>query len=243
MVAWPALAAPAPWLAPYEAARRRVLDARRPGATASDTLNDALAGQPAIALAAGTLHFVPQSALPAHEPYEAFIARTACVPTRDDLHDVFNALVWMTFPVLKRRLNELQAGELARAGVRPTRGAVRDAATLLDENGALWAAPPALREALAARDWRALFVDRRSAWGESRPVLFGHALLHKLLHPRKAITAHSWLVEPAAAASRLTAHVLADKPFLPLPVLGVPGWWPDNESPGFYDDRAVFRPR
>ena len=32
------------------------------------------------------------------------------------------------------------------------------------------------------------------------------------------------------------------KPFLPLPVLGVPGWWPANENPGFYDDADVFRP-
>jgi hypothetical protein len=35
---------------------------------------------------------------------------------------------------------------------------------------------------------------------------------------------------------------LSAKPFLPLPVLGVPGWWPDNESPDFYEDVAVFRP-
>ena len=27
----------------------------------------------------------------------------------------------------------------------------------------------------------------------------------------------------------------------PLPVLGVPGWWPDNEVPEFYADTTVFR--
>jgi len=27
-----------------------------------------------------------------------------------------------------------------------------------------------------------------------------------------------------------------------LPVLGIPGWWPANEAPSFYDDPAVFRP-
>jgi hypothetical protein len=31
------------------------------------------------------------------------------------------------------------------------------------------------------------------------------------------------------------------KPWLPLPVLGVPGWWNSNEEIGFYDDAAVFR--
>ena len=28
----------------------------------------------------------------------------------------------------------------------------------------------------------------------------------------------------------------------PLPVLGVPGWWPDNEAQGFYDNSDYFRP-
>jgi hypothetical protein len=36
---------------------------------------------------------------------------------------------------------------------------------------------------------------------------------------------------------------LAAKPFANLPVLGVPGWWPPNEAPGFYQDPAVFRLR
>ena len=32
------------------------------------------------------------------------------------------------------------------------------------------------------------------------------------------------------------------KPFTPLPVLGVPCWWPGNEAPEFYADAQVFRP-
>jgi len=36
---------------------------------------------------------------------------------------------------------------------------------------------------------------------------------------------------------------LAGKPFTPLPVLGVPGWWAGNENFSFYDDSLVFRPR
>jgi hypothetical protein len=243
MLAWPALAAQAPWLAPYEAARQRVRAAHRPGACVVDTLNAALDTQPAIVLAGGPLRFVPQAQLAAGVAYEAHIARTACVPTRDDPHDVFNALVWMTFPAIKRRLHELQAAEIARAGVGPTRGALRDAATLLDENGAWWTAPPELCKALAARDWHTLFVTHRVAWADVRPVLFGHALLDKLLHPRPSITAHVWPLDAPSVLSRLTPDVLAGKPFAPLPVLGVPGWWPANESPAFYDDRTVFRPR
>ena len=51
----------------------------------------------------------------------------------------------------------------------------------------------------------------------------------------------------ARADARLAAQcrldVLAAKPFTPLPVLGVPGWWPQNENFSFYDDSHVFRPR
>ena len=42
-------------------------------------------------------------------------------------------------------------------------------------------------------------------------------------------------------SARLTAAELATKPFTPMPVLGVPGWWPDNEDPQFYEDPLVFR--
>ena len=43
-------------------------------------------------------------------------------------------------------------------------------------------------------------------------------------------------------ADQVDASAWSTKPFTPLPVLGVPGWWPANEAPGFYDDAQVFRP-
>ena len=200
-----------------------------------------------MVLGAGRLQFVAQAALPAGEAYEAFIARTACVPTRDNLHDLFNGLVWLGFPALKRRLNELQAAAIAQAAPGDPRGAVRDALTLFDENAALLQAPPVLVEALRRRDWHALFIAHRGAWIDARLTLFGHALMEKLTRPRKAITAHVWLIEAppgdggAALVPGLTPELLAAKPFLPLPALGVPGWWVPNEHPAFYRDAAVFR--
>jgi len=130
------------------------------------------------------------------------------------------------------------------------RGPLRDAITLFDENGALLFAPVPLQQALQERDWRRLFVNLRPLWRDARLVLFGHALLEKLVHPRKAITAHVYLAPPAIdsiadadawLAHALDAQHLASKPFNPLPVLGVPGWWPGNENFCFYDDPAVFR--
>ncbi len=187
------------------------------------------------------VHFVAANALPAGEAYEAFIARTGCVPTRDNLHDHFNRLIWHRHPRIKQRLNELQAAEIASHGVAATRGAVRDALTLFDENGALWLdAPALLAQALAARDWHALFITQRALWQQQRRFeVFGHALLEQLATaPRKGLTAHVLLADPLT----LSPAQWAAKPFLPLPVLGIPGWWPANEEPAFYDDGQVFRP-
>jgi hypothetical protein len=197
------------------------------------------------------VQFVPQAALPPGEAYEAFIFRTRSVPTRDNLHDFFNGLCWLHFPQTKARLNQLQAAEIAAAGVKPLRGPVRDALTVLDENGAFLIAQPALWEALQARDWQRLFVTLRPLWGQAQLLLFGHALMEKLVKPRKPMVAHIYCA-PAAihsiadldtqVAAQLSASGLASKPFLPMPVLGVPGWWPENTQSEFYDDAQVFRP-
>ncbi len=156
--------------------------------------------------------------MPDGEPYESFIARTACVPTRDNLHDLFNGLVWLSYPQAKRRLNVIHAEEItAQGSVAGARGPLRDALTLFDENAAILQAPAVLVEALRARNWQALFIDHRAHWASAHLALFGHALLEKLMQPRKAITAHVWLVEELtddAIASSLTT-VAAGRERLP----------------------------
>lgn len=233
----------APWLAPLRERGEAIASRARCGALL-DALN--AASHPDVRVAAGRVRFVEAAQQPVGEAYEAFVARTACVPTRDNLHDFFNALVWLAHPAWKRRLNELQAEQIARTGIAATRGAVRDALTLFDENAALLQAPQALVEALRGRDWTTLFVTRRALWADARIVLFGHALLEKLTRPRKAITAHVWVMPESGdtfqlGVQGLTPERLAARPFLPLPVLGVPNWWPANEDAGFYADTAVFR--
>lgn len=229
----------APWREPGEAVARRIAG----GMPQHDALN--AAGRSPVT-------FVPQEALPCGTAYEQFISDTRRCPVRAGLHDFFNGLVWLRFPQTKSALNRLQAGEIARAGIAGRRGPVRDAITVFDENGALLSAPQPLWDALAAREWRRLFVDLRPLWREARLVVFGHALLEQLAEPRKGLTAHVWLgdaaLESGAAAdawlaAQCTPERLAAKPFTPLPVLGVPGWWPGNENFSFYDDSLVFRPR
>lgn len=226
---WRAIDWQAPWLAEYAALAPPVIGRLERGAGVAAALADP--------------RFVPHSALPAGEPYESYIRRTGRVPTRDNLHDLFNGLVWLRLPRLKARLNELHAARIAIEGVGAARGPLRDALTLFDENGAWWQAPPALVDALRQRDWQTLFVTQRPLWRAVRLVPVGHALLEKLVAPRKPITAHLWVAGTGPDdADGIDAAAWAAKPFQPLPVLGVPGWWPANEDAAFYDDAGVFRP-
>ena len=128
-----------PWFKPWQPWGEAAAQAARPHRSVAQALNQTLPAP---------IHFVPQSELPPGEAYEAYIARTRQVPTRDGLHDFFNGLCWARFPKTKRRLNLLQAADIERHGVQATRGAVRDALTLFDENAILLHAPDALWHAL-----------------------------------------------------------------------------------------------
>lgn len=232
-----------PWLAPLAVSGRRVQARAVEEGGVAQALNRS-------ASCTTGMHFVPQSALPAGMAYEAFIHAEHRVPTRDNLHDFFNGLVWLHYPQLKRRMNQLQAQAIALQGVGVRRGPLRDALTVFDENGAVLLAPEALWQALQARQWHRLFVELRPLWRQAQLHIVGHALLEQLVRPRKPLTAHvyrphrpwdgaqevdAWLAED------LEPQHLADKPFTPLPVLGIPGWWAENENFSFYDDSFVFR--
>lgn len=206
------------------------------------------------------LHFVPQGALPAGEAYESFIARTGGVPTRDNLHDRLNALVWLHLPAAKARLNQIQDAVIdAHGGVGPARGTARDRATLLDENGLILldlGDDQSLAEGLLVHDWRRLFLRERSRWQTDWLIFpMGHALLEKLQQPFKAITAHAWVfsgsvlnpdwawVDARLEMALAEAAGSAGLPrFQPIPVMGLPGWSADQSQPHFYQDPAVFRP-
>jgi len=251
-----------PWLAPYAAMGQRVLQAA-----------DWRAALNAEAEACGLcnhrrlpIRFVPQESLPAGTAYEAFISATGGVPTRNNLHDFFNALVWLTFPEVKVRLNALQAEAIARTSESPSavriphRGSLRDAATIFDENAALLAVRDIeVLDALRMHRWSDVFIDQREAFKHGCEVwLFGHALMEKLVRPYKAITAHTWplvvddeffelgeanrRVFLSAAIDRQLANSLTTSDFTPLPVLGVPGWW-EGQDLKFYADVSVFRPK
>lgn len=240
----------APWLAPYQKHLLPALEGLRQGQTVAQVLNALAQAQVDAGGAAPGVRFAPQADLPSGQAYEQFIWQQRQVPTRDNAHDFFNGLAWLAFPRTKAQLNELQAAQIAASGVGATRGPLRDALTLFDENAALVLAPPELLQALRARQWQRLFLDLRPLWAQAQVLLLGHALQEKLLQPRKPITAHVYLPgAPLVAGEGLDASLAADllparlleKPYTPLPILGIPHWWPENERPGFYADASVFR--
>jgi hypothetical protein len=242
-VSGPAIDWNQPWFAPW----RVPGDAVWRGVLAGTPLHEALNQQQGA-----PIRFVAQQALPAGQAYEHYIGASGNCPVRPGLHDFFNGLCWLAMPQAKARLNRLQSAEIEQRGVGAVRGPVRDAITLFDENGALLDAPPPLWDALLQRDWRRLFIELRPLWSDARLLVFGHALLEKLVAPRKELTAHVWrspvgldslASADAQLAALLEAPLLAAKPFTPLPLLGIPGWSDENRDVCFYDDAQVFRPR
>jgi hypothetical protein len=250
-----------PWFVPFaeRGSRWQKVALERPAGYLAELQGDAFESGHVTGRGA-PLTFIAQADLPAGTAYEAHISATGGVPTRENLHDFFNALVWFSYPRVKATLNARQAQAIERDGISGSRGPERDALTLFDENAVVFVtSDAALRAALIEFDWRRLFVTERAAWGRCCAVRpFGHALLEKLIEPYKACTGHAWIVDappdyftwPTAAqaawldetiASSLATAPLDSRSFAPLPVLGIPGWWPANVDPAFYDDERVFR--
>ncbi len=187
------------------------------------------------------------------------------VQTREaNWHDLFNALVWLTFPRAKAAINARHFQALAAAPdrARGPRGGVRDMLTLLDESGVIVACANSELEGLL-RDfqWKELFWRRRTELASGIGFyVFGHSLYEKALRPYVGMTGHGLLlaVEPEFfgwSLARRLAHLndlLGDylaapgrcqstRELTPVPVLGVPGWSEESANPFFYDNYGYFR--
>lgn len=123
--------------------------------------------------------------------------------------------------------------------------------------------------ALQNFDWQNTLVKPRNQWHNpalpsaddaAQIFIFGHALLEQLIHPRKPLCSHAFilsvddeffelsLVDKLAYVDEVLAIRLdqwlidgaTPRDLSPLPILGVPYFW-DNEDASFYDDANVFR--
>jgi hypothetical protein len=195
------------------------------------------------------------------EPYEPRIFRSGQLAVRaDNWHDLFNVLVWCTFPRAKAALNARHVLEIERES-RGRRGRVRDALTQFDEDGiVVLCSEPELLELVYTFQWKELFWSRREeVLRHMRFLVFGHALYEKLLAPFVGVTGRAvTLVAPPALlaaslqvqlssadealAQRVGAGALASpRDLQPLPLLGIPGWYGAAAEEAFYGNAAYFR--
>lgn len=196
--------------------------------------------------------------------YESHIAGTGEVETRENWHDLFNALSWVTYPRAKARINAQHAAILEEGGEAEARrrSPERDALTLFDEGGVIVACnSPALLRLVVDFEWKELFWARRGELQEkARFFVFGHACYEQALEPYLGMVAKTlfvpvselfFMLPPEAQleeadglvaghfASR--ARFASPKSMAPMPVLGVPGWHFAGQDEAFYDDDRHFR--
>ena len=215
-------------------------------------VGDKLAALNVIAAERGLrARFVPPRSDLSGTDYEIAIDATSKVPTRDNPHDLFNALQWLAFPRMKAAIN---AGHLRhRALLSARRSVPRDVLTMIDESGVLVASEDtSLLTLLREFRWKELFVERRDdAIAAMRFALVGHGLMEKSLAPfigltGKAVLLHvprtASLDDAAAAWIEDDRNLSSSQNLAPLPLLGIPGWDARNRTPSFYDNASYFRP-
>jgi len=201
---------------------------------------------------------------PLELPYESRVFETGEVPTREsNWHDLFNALAWLAFPRTKATLNRCHHDEIRKRRGEALRGTARDVLTLFDEGGVLVAcADPFLAGLLRGFRWKELFWERRSeVVKRMRFHVFGHAILENALALFRGVTAKALIIDVSQDAIAQPTEALdtvldaraaeyfaspdalaSTRTLAPLPVLGIPGWTPENEFPAYYDDVEQFRP-
>ncbi|WP_066801120.1 DUF3025 domain-containing protein [Moraxella oblonga] len=123
-------------------------------------------------------------------------------------------------------------------------------------------------QALAVFDWQHCLVKPRQYWSDykndkdkkAKVFIFGHALLEQLIKPYKSLCSHTVIIkvnssffkqslqeqlvildtELAKIMNELLSDDVTPRQLNPLPILGVPYFW-ENDNPIFYDDPFVFR--
>lgn len=189
--------------------------------------------------------------------YESRIAERGQIATRlANWHDLFNAMVWLRYPQLKRALNARQVEEIGHMGPRD-RSRAQYALTHFDEAGVIVRLnDPGLLALWDAHDWHGLFWRRREAWcdGSAEVHVFGHALLEHALTPEKLLVGKAMVVLADGQAKddviACCAQAIAEARALndplelrPLPLSGLPGWRDDNDVESFHVQAACYQPR
>jgi len=232
-------------------------------------LNLLLTSRPAITLPSEKqLCFVQQEqGKPGFEAqYEPRCYLSGEVQTRENnLHDLFNALVWLTFPRSKAAINERHYHALkgTASPLHTQRGSTRDMATLFDESGVVVACSKShLVGLLCDFKWKDLFwLQRDEITASMGYYIFGHGLYEKAIQPYIGITGQGLVVpvqeefftwpiakrlqhldECVATYLNDSTHCRNSRELTPVPLLGIPGWSEENKLAEYYDNQDYFRP-
>lgn len=194
------------------------------------------------------------------EQYEPRVFLQNELQTRtENWHDFFNAMIWLKFPRSKQALNRRHYEAARKRAAGSNRSTLENRLTQFDECGAvIVASSEKPLQLIRNHQWQALFVEQASLFEEDiRCIVFGHAIFEKALTPYIGMTCHClmlaepdllaelkqgnnesldrtitdyWLKQPETRPDRLQ----------PLPLLGIPGYWPHQDS-AFYANEKYFR--
>jgi hypothetical protein len=224
-----------------------------------------------VKLVAGDKRFICQESMPEDARYyEQIVFEDHAIPTRrESWHDFFNGIIWLQFPQTKTYLNRLHISEINTHGLDP-RTKVRNHITHFDECGiVLFITGARLFAKLAllfdTQEWATIFCGLKEEWHTNiLPVVFGHANLEMLLTPFTGLTGKVLLIQiddkqrTKGLSSLLGSRVLdtllvqhiqtnqtlfANKPFYPLPILGIPHWHYGPQDSAFYTNEGYFMPK
>ncbi len=185
--------------------------------------------------------------------YERRVAEGRIATRPRNWHDLFNALVWARYPAIKAALNARQCLHITCSGSH-RRNRAQEALTQFDETGVIvQVGDAALIQAWDRHDWSGLFPGQAGHWRRGDiaiAAVVGHALMEQALLPGRRLVGKCLVVcaETGAdvvarvAAAIQAGEVLEDPLELrPLPLAGIPGWYPRQDA-GFYAQVDYFRP-
>lgn len=240
-----------------------------PGLDAYQELLDSL-DQPPCTHKGVALKVVAQDGKPNHfeQHYAPRIYLHGEIQTRtQNWHDFFQLLTWIAFPKTKAAINAIhipRAEARLKGDSEPgRRSPIENMLSLFDEGGAiLVSSDETLFQLVRDFQWKQLFWSRRNdLTSRFECITFGHALYEKGLKPYLGMTANTimmtvddeFFLQPLekrlsyldqALAELLEAGDKYQKPrdLDPFPILGLPGWDPQNTRASYYDNRDYFRP-
>jgi len=193
--------------------------------------------------------------------YELIINRDKKIPTRENSwHDTLNALVWMTFPNLKRTLNYFQCLDF-KSTQNKIRTARQNLLAHFDEDGIILLHTDCeFIDKLKNHEWMRIFHNESTNYGLTWKVWgFGHGLMEKCLQPYIGLTAKAMLIQVnqdffknhfqsqieiiddfLSKTITQQSRLLCENRLQPFPLLGVPGWYP-GQCFNFYKNNVYFR--